>query len=319
MQDVLSDVGYLGLGSRLKRLADRMLVDAAQIHVDSGEPIQPGQFPLVAALDRYGGLTVNDAAAALGVSQPAITRAAAELVNEGLATSSIAEDDKRQRILDLTPKGKACVGRLKKVTWPRVEAAAREVFSDLPNDILSQLATLEERLTKKSMLERVRTSSLEIVPWSDDLAQTFFDINEEWIKAMFVMEDHDRRIITYPRETILDKGGKILFVRDTDLGIVGTCALLPDTDGFTELTKMGVLSSARGRKAGEFLLRAIIEVARECGFDQKLYLVTNWKCEAAIHLYEKVGFVHDKEMMEQFGSRYERCNVAMRYTPQTTQ
>jgi len=47
----------------------------------------------------------------------------------------------------------------------------------------------------------------------------------------------------------------------------------------------------------------------------KVYLLTNRKCAAAIHLYEKLGFQHDGEIMALFGGRYERCDVAMRYRP----
>jgi ribosomal protein S18 acetylase RimI-like enzyme len=84
-------------------------------------------------------------------------------------------------------------------------------------------------------------------------------------------------------------------------------------DGWFELTKMGVLEAARGRKVGEFLLAAALERARAMGVADRLYLLTNRKCAAAIHLYEKLGFQHDAEIMALFGSRYERCDVAMRY------
>ena len=74
--DILDDLGPLFLGSRLKRLADRFQADAARILRDEGLGIQPAQFPLLAAIDRYGPLTIGDAAAVLGVSQPAATRTA---------------------------------------------------------------------------------------------------------------------------------------------------------------------------------------------------------------------------------------------------
>ncbi|WP_341714016.1 GNAT family N-acetyltransferase, partial [Erythrobacter sp.] len=75
---------------------------------------------------------------------------------------------------------------------------------------------------------------------------------------------------------------------------------------------MGVRETARGLKAGEFLLEGMIERARELGAEE-LYLLTNSKCAPAIHLYEKLGFVHDVDIMARYGARYERCNVAMRY------
>ncbi|WP_338520185.1 GNAT family N-acetyltransferase [Alteromonas gracilis] len=59
-------------------------------------------------------------------------------------------------------------------------------------------------------------------------------------------------------------------------------------DGIFELTKMGVVSSARGLKVGEALLKQVIEQAPLIAHNT-LFLLTNKKCEAAIHLYDKNG------------------------------
>jgi ribosomal protein S18 acetylase RimI-like enzyme len=77
---------------------------------------------------------------------------------------------------------------------------------------------------------------------------------------------------------------------------------------------MVVSPDARGRKAGEFLLQAMVARAYALGCD-RLYLLSNARSAAAIHLYEKLGFVHDAGIMEEFGKRYDRCNVAMLYVP----
>ena len=156
------------------------------------------------------------------------------------------------------------------------------------------------------------TDSLTIHDYSDDLAIHFRDINAEWITAMFRLEDTDREVLDNPRAKVIDPGGVILFVEARGLGIVGTCALQKTGPTAYELTKMGVRESARGLKAGEFLLAAVIERAMALGADP-LYLLTNAKCAAAIHLYEKLGFQHDAEIMARYGARYERCDVAMRY------
>jgi N-acetylglutamate synthase-like GNAT family acetyltransferase/antitoxin (DNA-binding transcriptional repressor) of toxin-antitoxin stability system len=157
----------------------------------------------------------------------------------------------------------------------------------------------------------ISTSCLTILPWSPTRAQSFHDINAQWIEAMFVLEDTDRAVLENPQELIIDKGGDILFVAVEGLGIVGACALMPaKLAGAFELTKMGVLDSARGIKAGEFLLAAVLDRAREMKI-ATLFLLTNKKCEAAIHLYQKLGFVHDAGIMATYGALYERCNVAM--------
>ena len=78
---------------------------------------------------------------------------------------------------------------------------------------------------------------------------------------------------------------------------------------------MGVIPESRGKGAGEFLLRAALERVRELGLEDRLYLLTNARCEAAIHLYEKVGFQHDADILARVRKRYERADVAMRYAP----
>lgn len=154
--------------------------------------------------------------------------------------------------------------------------------------------------------------ALTLREFDDTLAREFHDINAEWIAQMFTLEPTDRETLENPRAKVVDPGGAILFVEAAGIGIVGTCALQKTGPGAFELTKMGVRESARGLKAGEFLLAATLERARQLEAD-KLYLLTNRKCAAAIHLYEKLGFEHDAEIMAEYGARYSRCDVAMRY------
>ncbi len=153
-------------------------------------------------------------------------------------------------------------------------------------------------------------NGLTILDFTDDLAAAFHDINAEWIEAMFTLEANDRAILDHPRESIVDRGGIVRFVAAEGLGVVGTCALIRIDDGVFELTKMGVLAAARGRGAGEFLLAHVVAEARRLDL-ARLYLLTNARCAAAIHLYERAGFVHDASVMRDYGARYARCDVAM--------
>lgn len=162
------------------------------------------------------------------------------------------------------------------------------------------------------MVDDDRATGLALRPYSEDLAAAFHDINAEWIRCMFTLEATDREVLENPGARVIAPGGDILFVEAEGLGVVGTCALQKTGEGQFELTKMGVVESARGRKAGAFLLDATIRRAAELGA-VNLYLLTNRKCASAIHLYEKAGFVHDAETMARFSARYERCDVAMRY------
>jgi GNAT superfamily N-acetyltransferase len=199
--------------------------------------------------------------------------------------------------------------------WPWVEAAAVSLCGGRHAALLKEIAMIEAELDRRSLVDRVMTPDMTIRDFTDDLAQAFHDINAAWISQMFALEENDVRLLENPRELIVDKGGAVLFAETPDLGVVGTCAIMRMKDGWFELTKMGVLEAARGRKVGEFLLAASIERARAMGVADRLYLLTNRKCGPAIHLYEKLGFEHDAEIMALFGARYERCDVAMRYKP----
>lgn len=310
--DILNDHPRLFLGSRLKRLSDRLLADAAQIIRAAGLPIQPAHFPILATIDRHGPATVTGLVGALGISQPSITRSVRGLLELGLIESVRDDSDQRVKLLTLTAAGAAMLARGKALVWPPVTAAVDGLCAGLAGDLTAQISAIEARLDTASLLDRVAAQppALAIRAYDDALAGDFERINAEWISAMFSLEANDIAILSDPRGTILDRGGVILFVESPALGIIGTCALLRIDDTTFELTKMAVIESARGLKAGEFLLAAMLARAKAMGV-QTLYLLTNTKCAAAIHLYEKLGFRHDAGIMARFGSRYRRCDVAM--------
>jgi DNA-binding MarR family transcriptional regulator/GNAT superfamily N-acetyltransferase len=252
----------------------------------------------------------------IGVSQPGITRSIGQLVELGMVTSQTGEDQ-RQRTVSLTPAGAALLARAKLYVWPQIEEAARTLLGDGAAAFMQQIAELERALDATPLdvlAARARPQVLTIREFSDDLAHHFHDINVEWLSEMFSMEPTDRVVLENPRASIVDQGGVVLFVEARGLGIVGTCALQKTGEGGFELTKMGVRASARGLKAGEFLLAAILERAKALQA-APLYLLSNTKCAPAIHLYEKLGFQHDAGIMARYGARYERCNVAMLYRP----
>jgi DNA-binding MarR family transcriptional regulator/N-acetylglutamate synthase-like GNAT family acetyltransferase len=319
-RDVLAEMGYLALGSRLKRLAERMQADATKAFADRGIPVQATHFPLLAALTTYGPLSVTEAVEAVGISQPAVTRIHNSLQKLGLTRTAPVKGDNRQKQIRLTPKGEALIEDMKHDIWPHVRRAAQALCEGPDTDILGQIARLEEGLQSRPIHLRIQDEiaaasglpALRLVEYDDRLAPDFDAITREWVTAMFTLEANDIKIIENPKSMILDRGGEILFVEASGLGIVGTCALMPVDGASFELTKMGVRAAARGLKAGEFLLQRVLERARQMPIGE-LFLLTNTKCAAAVHLYEKAGFVHDADIMERYGKCYARCNVAMSY------
>lgn len=315
MSDLLKELGPTFLGSRLKRLGERMQAGAARVASDAGLPVQPAHMPLLAALDGQA-LTIGQLVQVVGVSQPGITRGIGQLADLGLVESQQDRDgDGRQRTISLTSEGNAVLARAKLYVWPQIGEAVKTLFGGRPEEFMEQIAAIEAALAEHSidaLAARSTPQLLTIHEFSDELASHFHDINAEWINAMFKLEATDREVLENPRAKIVDPGGVILFVEARGLGIVGTCALQKTGARSFELTKMGVRESARGLKAGEFLLEAMIARAMRLRAEP-LYLLSNARCAAAIHLYEKLGFEHDAGIMADYGARYARCDVAMRY------
>jgi GNAT superfamily N-acetyltransferase len=136
----------------------------------------------------------------------------------------------------------------------------------------------------------------------------FRRLNEEWIVRYFVLEKKDVEALASPRETVLDRGGRILFaVQDGEP--VGCCALLAMGRDEFEVAKMAVTEAAQGRGIGRMLLEATVETARAAGA-KRLFLETNSKLSPAIRLYESVGFRHVPEERRK-ASPYARSNVQM--------
>jgi putative acetyltransferase len=135
----------------------------------------------------------------------------------------------------------------------------------------------------------------------------FFRLNEDWITKFFELEPADREIISDPKARILDRGGQVC-IAEREGEAIGCCALIVIAPGQFELAKMTVAESERGSGIGRRLLEFTIEEARRMGA-HRLYLESNTKVAAAIHLYEELGFRHLSG--PDHPSQYRRANVFM--------
>lgn len=156
MEDVVRSLGYLCLGTRFKRIGERLQADTQKIIEGLGGPVQPALYPTLAALDRLGPLGIGDIAEALGITQPGATNSVTQLSKMGLVAAEQPADDQRRRVITLTPAGRAAVEQGKALIWPRIEAAVAELCRDLPGDLLEQLAAIEDRLADGPLDRRVK-------------------------------------------------------------------------------------------------------------------------------------------------------------------
>ena len=136
--------------------------------------------------------------------------------------------------------------------------------------------------------ESKKQRPVKIVKFQPEHADSFRDINYEWLEEYFEIEPYDRIVLENPYQHVINLGG-FIFVALVDRKVVGTCALLKHTPKKYELAKMGVSKDYRNCGVGRKLIETVIDKSKQLGAD-KLILATSECLEAANHLYHRMGF-----------------------------
>ncbi|MGV1759746.1 MarR family winged helix-turn-helix transcriptional regulator [Rhizobium sp. A22-96] len=154
VEDIVKSLGLLCLGSRFRRIGERLQADTQQIIEELGVSIQSAQYPFLAAIDGNGPLTIGELAQAVGITQPGATRTISQLLELGYVDMQASAEDQRRRLISLTPKGQDIVAYSKQSVWPRIEQAVAELCGDMSGPILQQLAVIEEGLAEAPLARR---------------------------------------------------------------------------------------------------------------------------------------------------------------------
>lgn len=133
-------------------------------------------------------------------------------------------------------------------------------------------------------------SNVHIIPYDDIYHEAFKTLNMEWLELYGLAEEPDLRVLSDPRGEIISRGG-FIWVAIHDDEVIGTAALIKESDHSFELAKMSVAPGYRGLGIGRKLLETCIEKARASGAT-RLELFSNSQLKSALHLYERLGFRH---------------------------
>ena len=296
MTKLIESLGELALASRLKRLSERLMADVGRLYRERGLAFEPRWFLLFFELGRCGPLSVTDLAGRIGVTHPAVNQGAAELLRAGLLRASGDRRDKRRRLLELSPKGQRLLAALQPL-WREIRQANAGLLDEASPGLLGEIGRLERALDGRSMHDRVTGSvkqrqleQVEITGYRPALKKHFKELNLEWLEKYFTVEQRDLAVLDDPNQSIIKKGGKILFAR-LEGEIVGTCAIVPEGPSRCELVKMAVSPRHQGRQIGRKLALAAIDRAKKLGA-RELVARTSPRLEAANKLYRSLGFAY---------------------------
>jgi len=135
------------------------------------------------------------------------------------------------------------------------------------------------------------TTAITIIPFEDQYANEFRNINVAWLEKYNLMESHDMVVLDDPRGTIIDGGGCIYLAMDGNK-VVGSAALMKEhEEGVYELAKMTVVNNYQGRGISKMLLQQCLDAAKDLKAT-RLTLFSNHQLQTALKLYEQFGFHH---------------------------
>lgn len=147
---------------------------------------------------------------------------------------------------------------------------------------------------------------ISIIPYEEKYASAFKQLNIEWLQQYFVVEPYDEYQLSNPSEEIINKGGYIFLAKENET-IVGTVALMKESNQSFELTKMSVTKNSQGKGISKLLMDACISLAKEKKWGC-LFLYSNTILVPAIQLYRRYGF---KEIPLENNPHYHRSNIKM--------
>jgi len=168
--NLYQSLGYLVLGSRLRRLSESFLSEINRAYQKLGIDFDASWFPVFYLLSKNDALSIKELSEQTEVSHPAASQLITNLKNKNLVTSVTSVDDGRRQLVTLTDKGRALLNDILPV-WDGVVTAMEELASlDVASeDLLPAIAALENIFKQNSLSEIIISKiSVELKPAADE-------------------------------------------------------------------------------------------------------------------------------------------------------
>ncbi|MBB6270059.1 DNA-binding MarR family transcriptional regulator [Pedobacter cryoconitis] len=146
-------LGYLVLGSRLKRLSELFLSEINKSYKAEGIVFETTWFPVFYLLSENKTLTIQELCEQIEVSHPAASQLVTNLKNKGLVISTTSPDDARKQLVTLSEEGKTLLTRILPV-WDAITATMEEVAGS--SAILDTLTKLETAFKSVDIVKNIQ-------------------------------------------------------------------------------------------------------------------------------------------------------------------
>ncbi len=153
--DLVKDLGLRTLGTRLKRVADKMSYSARDMYKQLGIDIEPNWYLVLTLVKGNNIISTVDIARSLGFTHQSVNTMTNRMIKRGYLISSKDPNDLRKTVFNLTQKSEDILPEIEKI-WNYGEEVIAELLHN-QKEILKHLDIMEDELNKLSFGDRILT------------------------------------------------------------------------------------------------------------------------------------------------------------------
>jgi DNA-binding MarR family transcriptional regulator len=142
--NLYQSLGYLVLGSRLRRMSETFLAEINRIYQNEGIEFDASWFPVFYLLSKNDSLSIKELSEQTEVSHPAASQLITNLKNRELVETTVCADDGRRQLVQFTDKGRELLKQILPV-WDAISNSMSELAeSDQEiGEVLPAISALE--------------------------------------------------------------------------------------------------------------------------------------------------------------------------------
>lgn len=152
---------------------------------------------------------------------------------------------------------------------------------------------------------------MEIIEYNPEYKDKFIEFNCDWIVENFgSVEKGDEETFSSIEQFI--KNGSMIFMAVRAGNLLAGCMAKKDNNNEWEICKLCSNKHMEHKGAGSAVFEACVDYAVKNGA-KRIYIISNSKLKAALHIYEKFGF----KQIEMGDYHYDRGNIAFELNVQS--
>jgi len=154
--NLYQSLGYLVLGSRLRRLSEGFLAEINRAYQNEGIDFDASWFPVFYLLSKNESLSIKELSAQTEVSHPAASQLITNLKNKKLVTSATCADDGRRQLVQLTESGRELLAQILPI-WDAILLAMDDVLAndEACKNLLPSISALENAFRSANLADRI--------------------------------------------------------------------------------------------------------------------------------------------------------------------